>query len=176
MDNQKPDRDPPDLSHVSDWDDFDHPQAEVDDNYGQPLPSQQELAPSPPQGLSPMTPQVIEEGKMWAALSYVSVFTLIPLFLIPLFQKNNSFALVHARQAAVAYAAHLVAYVFLAAVSAITCGVALPAMGLLPILSLGVTIVGGLKAAEGSVAPLPLLTPWSEKVFGPTDTQLLPPQ
>lgn len=66
---------------------------------------------------------VSEEGRLWACLSYASILTGLPLFIIPLVQRRDEFAIHHAKQAAESYAwffACVTGYVLL---SLVTCGV-----------------------------------------------------
>lgn len=72
----------------------------------------------PPSGGSAIT----QESRVLACLSYASVLFGLPLFIIPLAQKNDAFAMFHARQAAVAWIGLLVCFFAYFFISFITCG------------------------------------------------------
>lgn len=55
------------------------------------------------QPLIPPPSGITQESRIFAALSYASVMTGLPLFIIPLVQKTDAYAMFHARHAAVAY-------------------------------------------------------------------------
>lgn len=95
-----------------------------------------DTAPGPPPGYSPpphashgqgysqKTPwqREVDEGQMWAYLSYASMFVGFPLFVIPMLQKDNRFALFHAKQAAVAFILMLALSAVVAVLAFATCG------------------------------------------------------
>jgi uncharacterized membrane protein len=98
------------------------------------------------------TPQVprayaaedVEPGKLWAILGY-----LIPiLVIVPLLQKDNDFALFHARQA-------LVLLIF----SIPTCGGCLVG-------TLVLAVLGLINSINGRYEPLPLIGRFGEEWFG----------
>ena len=67
-------------------------------------------------------PPITQEGRIWAYLSYASIVTGLPLFVVPFVQRNDAFAIHHAKQAAAAYLI-LVGLIFAYfVISAITCG------------------------------------------------------
>ncbi|MEZ4236838.1 MAG: hypothetical protein R3F59_11930 [Myxococcota bacterium] len=70
--------------------------------------------------------QASDEGKMWAALSYGSYFMGLPLGIIPLLQRDNAFALRHARTATAVYLVTLISFfvlnVVFTIVAFVTCG------------------------------------------------------
>jgi len=99
-------------------------------------------------------PAEIEAGKTLALLSWVGMFVGIPLFLLPFLQRDNAFALFHAKQAAVVFGAAMVLFVALMAINVVTCGLG---MILFPLLfaPLILAIDGLLKAINGRVeAPM----------------------
>jgi uncharacterized membrane protein len=65
---------------------------------------------------------ITQDGRVWAYLSYVSVFIGFPLFVIPFIQRNDAFALYHAKQAAVAYLLWVVLLMAYVVISVVTCG------------------------------------------------------
>ncbi|MBW1879891.1 MAG: hypothetical protein JRI25_16875 [Deltaproteobacteria bacterium] len=77
-----------------------------------------------------LTDQEVEEGKIFALLSYASLPTGIPLFIIPMIQRDNAFALQHAKWAGVAWLGYLVTFFLLFLVTffiaMITCGFGTP--------------------------------------------------
>lgn len=68
-------------------------------------------------------PPVTENGKLLAVVSYVSMFVGLPLFLIPLIQKNDAFALQHAKHAAGIFVISLVEAMVFTVFTMVTCGV-----------------------------------------------------
>lgn len=50
-----------------------------------------------------MDPVATSDGRMMACVAYASMLVGLPLWLIPFVQKNDAFALRHAKHAAVAY-------------------------------------------------------------------------
>jgi hypothetical protein len=66
---------------------------------------------------------VTEEGRLWACISYASVFTGLPLFLLPLVQRRDEFAIHHAKQAAEAYIWFLACITGYIVLSLATCGI-----------------------------------------------------
>lgn len=104
--------------------------------------------PAVPPARSEMRPvpreDVTEAGKPMALLSHSSVFLGLPLFIIPMMQRDNAFALQHAKAAAVNYIAFMVAVAF----TVVTCGLGFP-------LILGVyipMIIGVVNAVNGELA------------------------
>ncbi|MDP2305395.1 MAG: hypothetical protein Q8P18_05165 [Pseudomonadota bacterium] len=65
---------------------------------------------------------ITQEGRTWAYLSYASVFVGFPLFVVPFIQRNDAFALYHAKQAAVAYLLWVVLLMVYFTISMVTCG------------------------------------------------------
>lgn len=65
---------------------------------------------------------ITQEGRIWAYLSYASVFIGFPLFIVPFIQRNDGFALYHAKQAAVTYGLWIVLLMLYFTISTVTCG------------------------------------------------------
>ena len=86
----------------------------------------------------------VESGKLWAILSYVFGI----LAIVPLLQKDNDFALFHARQV-------LVLLIF----SVPTCGGCV-------IGALVMVVIGLINAINGRYEPLPLIGRFGEEWFG----------
>lgn len=76
--------------------------------------------------MSDQEPPATDQGKLWAALSYGGFFLGFPLGVIPLIQRDDAFALYHAKHATAVWLAVFVAStvlgVLLTIVSAVTCG------------------------------------------------------
>ena len=99
----------------------------------------------------------IDEGKALAVLSHLSILFGIPVFLVPMLQRDNAFALHHAKSAGVIFVAFLLAL----SLSMVTCGLAMP----LALLVYVPALVGIVNASRGEEAG-----PWAfgklgEKMF-----------
>lgn len=81
------------------------------------------LAPPSPAGLPGARDAVAEAGKIWAFASYASLFVGFPLFLIPMIQRDNAFALHHARHAAACFLGLLGLSLGIGVLSIVTCGI-----------------------------------------------------
>ena len=121
-----------------------------------PLDMESALAERPPgevvaEGFSAVE---IEEGKTMAILVHAANVFGIPLWILPLFlQKDNGFAMFHAKQAAAGTAIILVGWVVVSVIGTLTCGVGL-------ILGLALPIVGiwpAIWAMNGQAKKLPLV-------------------
>jgi uncharacterized membrane protein len=66
---------------------------------------------------------VTSDGRMWAYVSYLSPIVGIPLFLVPILQRNDDFALYHAKNAAMIYVLGFVIVMAVMITSVLTCGV-----------------------------------------------------
>lgn len=97
--------------------------------------------PMPPR--APYSREDVEPGKLWAVLSYL--FGIVAL--VPLVQKDNDFALYHAKQA-------LVLVIF-----------AIPTCGGCVVGGLVLAVLGILNAAGGKYEPLPLIGRFGEEWF-----------
>jgi len=90
--------------------------------------------------MSEQLPPPTDQGKMWAMLSYGSFFFGFPLGVIPLLQRDDPYALRHAKHATAVWLAvfgiSLVLALIYSFVSMVTCG--LGALVMLPILVLPV--------------------------------------
>jgi uncharacterized membrane protein len=72
--------------------------------------------------MSNLPEMVSTESRAIAAVSYASVLTGLPLFLIPLIMRKDEFAIHHAKQAAEIYAAFFLCVSGYAAISLFTLG------------------------------------------------------
>lgn len=88
--------------------------------------------------------QDVEAGKLWAILSYLFGI----LAIVPLVQKDNDFAMFHARQV-------LVLLIF-----------SIPTCGGCVIGSLIMVVLGLINALNGRYQPLPLIGRFGEEWFG----------
>lgn len=117
-------------------------------------------APMPPVAPGPdasaVSAKEVEEGKVFAILSYI-----IPFFvLVPLIQRNNAFALYHARQCLLLWIIGVVGS------TALTFSCVL--IFLTPFLSLAIlvlAILGLINAAKGEMKPVPLIGKFAEDWF-----------
>jgi len=100
---------------------------------GPPPGYQPSPAPSWGEGYPSKTPwqREVDDGQVWAYLSYGSMFVGFPLFIIPMVQKDNRFALFHAKQAAVAFILMLALTAVTMALAFMTCGVGAVAVPLI---------------------------------------------
>lgn len=104
--------------------------------------------------------QEVEEGKVFAVLSYALNFVGIPFFLVPLIMRNNEFSLYHAKQSLLIWLAALVTGL----VNVIPCLgqiVWLVAVIFLAVLN----IMGLINASKSIQKPVPLIGQWAEDWF-----------
>lgn len=104
----------------------------------------------------------IEEGKTMAALCHAANVFGIPLWVLPLFiQKNNAYAIFHAKQAAAGSVVYWVGWVIVSIIGSLTCGVGL-------IFGLALPIIGiwpAIWAWNGQVKRLPLIGDTAADIF-----------
>lgn len=98
-------------------------------------------SPNVPRAYSPGD---VEAGKLWAILSYLFGI----LAIVPLLQKDNDFAMFHARQV-------LVLLIF-----------SIPTCGGCVIGSLVMVVIGLINAINGRYEPLPLIGRFGDEWFG----------
>lgn len=110
-----------------------------------PQPPPQRLpVPAHDTTFDPPRPDDVDDGKALAVLSHASLLFGIPVFIIPMLQKDNDFALHHSKAAAVNFIFFLVSMTL----TVLTCGLAAPLIFFCYIPA----IVGGLHAANGELA------------------------
>lgn len=85
-------------------------------------PSGAVLVPAPWPTATTTPEQQVQSGKMWALLSYAGIFFGLPLAVVPLLQRDNAYALYHAKHATAAYAASVVLFIVWCIFYAISCG------------------------------------------------------
>jgi uncharacterized membrane protein len=105
----------------------------------------------------------IEEGKVFAILSYVLGFAGIPFFLVPLIMRNNTFSLYHSKQC-------LMLWLVAMAGGMISGILTLVCIGLITGIALGififvVDIMGLINAMNGVMKPLPLIGKYADDWF-----------
>lgn len=133
--------------------------------YGQPNYNQQNYP-------NPYPPEDIEQGKTLAVLGYL----ISPLWIIPLIQKDNAFALYHAKQAMVYTIIMVVLYSIIMVVSMITCGIGgILAFAIFPFLYPWIMAI--IYAAQGEYRPMPWIGQYADKWFGNivADQRKMPP-
>ena len=101
----------------------------------------------------------VDEGKLWAILSYLFILWIFPLWVI---KPRKDFAVYHAKQGFM---------LFIAAIVINIAGTILPIIGWWIILPLGnlavfiLWIIGIINAATNKKKPLPLIGKWAEEWF-----------
>ncbi len=121
--------------------------------------------PDAPAGDADPTPEEIEQGKMFAMLSYASMFIGFPVCVLPLAMRDNAFALYHAKQATIVYLAAMLGGVAFMFIYLITCGIGLVALPLLFLL--WVPTIHGLILAGGGQMEEPIgIFGLGDKIFG----------
>lgn len=137
-------------------------------------PRQPSYAPPPPAApLVPLTwEQSVEEGRAFALLSHVGNLIGLPLFLVPMFARDNAFALHHAKAAATTYLSVMMFIVGIFIMSYCTCGVSVL---LLPLAWVPVA-VGLVNAVNGRHAHLLAFGEIGEKLFSGLQVKGEPPQ
>lgn len=95
----------------------------------------------------------VAQGKMMAVFGYASLLFGLPVFVIPMFTRDNVFALHHAKAAGASF----VGFMLAAILTLFTCGLTFPLMLLFYIPAL----IGAVQAANGQLAG-----PWAMGEFG----------
>lgn len=130
---------------------------------------------SPP-GMPPtqvsFDPGTIEQGKTLAYLSYASYFVGLPIWLIPIIQKDNAFSLYHAKQAGASYILGMGAAMIIGVIAVVTCGLGavLFPLALFPLIT---SIHGLILVSNGEVREPALVFGLGDKLF--TSIQPKPP-
>ena len=130
--------------------------------------SSPEAPPAPAAEPAPATDaKDVEEGRVFAVLSYALGLVGIPFFLVPLIMRNNEFSLYHAKQCLVLALLFLARGVLVSmmAVTVILLFLA-PLVWLATCVVLWVGCIMGLMAAsKGEMKPLPVIGRWAEDWF-----------
>lgn len=106
---------------------------------------------TPPTGKKVLVgPESVEPGKVLAMVSYAGIFISIPLGVIPMFMRDNEFAMYHGKQATASFIIAFALGIILSVVIAVTCGFGVI---LLPImfLPLATAIHGLIIASKGEM-------------------------
>ncbi len=109
--------------------------------------------------------ETVEQGKTWAFLAYASFFVGLPVWIIPLAQRDNAYALYHAKQAGASYLLGAAVAMVVAIIAVITCGIGaiLFPLALFPL----VTSIHGLLIVNNGEAREPMLVfGLGDKLFG----------
>jgi len=105
----------------------------------------------------------VEEGKVFAILSYALSFVGLPFFLIPLIMRNNEFSLYHAKQCLILWLAGLVGSVVSGILMVVCIGVFLWVA--VCIFCLVLNVMGLINAIKLEMKPLPVIGKWGEDWF-----------
>jgi uncharacterized membrane protein len=102
----------------------------------------------------------VEEGKVFAILSYVLNLVGLPFFLVPLIMRNNEFSLYHAKQCLLIWLAAIV----IALVNVIPCLGQIVYLAVCVFL-LVLDIIGLVNATKAEAKPIPVIGKWAEDWF-----------
>ena len=118
------------------------------------------VPPMDPAGTDFYPPEDVEQGRLLAILGYV--ITLV--WIVPLVQRDNAFALYHAKQAMIINIVGLVFYIVIMGISVITCG-----FGSILIFAGAALIypwiMGIINASNGKYEPVPWFGGLVDKYF-----------
>jgi len=105
----------------------------------------------------------VEEGKVFAVLSYALSLVGLPFFLVPLIMRNNEFALYHAKQSLILWLAGIAAAVISMILSFLCIGLIIgPIAG---VFLLVLDIIGLVNAGKGEAKPVPVIGQWGVDWF-----------
>lgn len=143
----------------------------MSDTPGTPATETPSTPPPPPSAGGPSGKE-LEEGKLFAILSYALNIIGLPFWLVPVIQKNNEFALYHAKQAMFMWLAVFAVYVVgfvamfvLVAVFAPLACIAQIAIGVIGIGALILNILGLINAVNAKQAPVPVVGEMALNMF-----------
>ena len=116
----------------------------------------------PPAAEAPAAPEPaavdskeVEEGKVFAVLSYVLSLIGLPFFLVPLIMRNNEFSLYHSKQSLLICLAGIALSIVGVPLIAICIGAILLPIG--GILLFVLAVIGAIHASKGEMVPVPLI-------------------
>lgn len=112
-----------------------------------------------------MTAEEIEAGKTFAILAWAGMLMGVPLFIVPLIQRDNAFALFHAKHAGTTFLASLVLVVGFMVIYVGTCGLGALMFPVL-FLTLIPVIDGFVKAVNGKAEAPMLIGDFTDRLFG----------
>ena len=124
-----------------------------------PIPPTMQPPPGPAPGSDDrFPPEDVDEGRLWAVLGWV----ISPLWIIPLVQRDNAFAMYHAKQAMTYTIVMMIATIPISLIAFITCGIGVFVM--FPLMY--PWVMGLIYAAQGEYRPIPWFGHWAEEWFG----------
>lgn len=106
----------------------------------------------------------IEKGKIMALIAYASIFVGFPAFLLPMLQKDNAYALQHAKWAGAHFVIYLGTFMVVFAIALVTCGFGTLLVPLIfvPWVFAG---LGALNALNGRTDTPPMAEPLATMLF-----------
>jgi uncharacterized membrane protein len=119
-----------------------------------------------PPAVTPELPQQeIDSGKTMAVLAYIPVAMIgLIVSIVVLVQKNNAYALYHAKQALTLFIVTLVAC--LACTPLLFICIGIPLLIAVEIGAIVLCVIGIVNASSGKCKPLPLIDKFATKMFG----------
>jgi uncharacterized membrane protein len=124
----------------------------------------------PGAGFNPYPQEDVETGKALAIVGYL----VSPLWIIPLVQRDNAFALFHAKQAMVYSIFMCILGAVIGAASFITCGFgAVFAFAIFPFMYPWIMAI--VYAAQGEYRPMPWIGGYADQYFGSIVADRRPP-
>jgi len=129
-------------------------------------PDAEETAPeAAPEAEAPAIDEKdVEEGKVFAILSYVLGFLGLPFFLVPLIMRNNTFSLYHSKQCLMIWLVAVAGSVISSVLVAVFCLGIITAL-VLAVFLVVVEIIGMINASKGEMKPLPLIGTYADDWF-----------
>lgn len=113
----------------------------------------------------PLSQQEIDSGKTMAVLSYIPIAMVgLIVSIISIAQKNNAFALYHAKQALTLYICAFAAMLICIPLCFLCIGI--PLLVAVAIGQLVLLILGIVNVCNGQCKPLPLIATFADKWFG----------
>lgn len=146
----------------------------MSDTPGTPSPETPSTPPPPPPSNSGAGPsgKELDEGKLFAILSYAINIIGVPFWIAPLLMKNNEFALYHAKQAGFTWLAGfalfvvaIIIMVVLVAIFAPLACIAQIVMAAASVALLILNILGIVNAVGGKMVPLPVVGEFAANLF-----------
>jgi fumarate reductase subunit D len=98
--------------------------------------------------------QIIQQGKFYAALSYLTVLCILPLF----FKKDNSFALQHGKQGLVIFVGEVAVFVV-----QVVLGIWMLKLGV--VFWTFISLVGVIAAVKGEHVRFPVISRIADKIM-----------
>jgi hypothetical protein len=125
-----------------------------------------------------LVPDTLGDPKMWAYLGYASMFIGFPLFIVPMVQRDNEFALYHAKQAGGAFLMAVILGTLVGIAATVTCGIGVV---LIPLVFIPMvpTIHGFMLVSNNEMREPALMFGFGDMIFGGLTvnrpSQLAPP-